>query len=268
MTLLQDKNCLICGVANKNSIAWGIAKAFYNNGANLFFSCVQSAYRRVNKLAQEVNSNQIFVCDVTQEKDIKSLFENLQTATDGQLDVLVHSMAYADPTYLGGDFLQTPRQAWTESLEVSAYSLLELTKHAKPLMPKQSGGSIITLSYGGIRVHPGYNMMGISKAALEMTARYLAYDLGPDNIRVNVIGSGPIPTLSSQMVENFKISIEKVQTSSPLLRNVTSSDIGDAAVYLASDLSRSVTGHVLEVDSGMDIMAPSVPVHRKLKPKA
>lgn len=265
MKLLENKNCLISGVANKNSIAWGIAKAFYAHGANLIFSCVESSYRRVKKLAQEVNSENIYICDASNESDVSNLFENVSKSIDTNLHVFVHSIAYADPLYLGEDFIDTPKHVWNNSLDISAYSFMQMTRHAKDLMDKEAGGSIITLSYGGTRVHPGYNMMGISKAALEMVARYLAYDLGPDNIRVNIIGSGPIPTLSSQMVENFQFALSKVAQCSPLLKNVTPEDIGDAAVFLASDLSRSITGHVLQVDSGIDVMAPGVPEHRKYK---
>lgn len=265
MGLLDGKNALVVGVANKRSIAWGIAQALHAHGARLAFSCLETNMRRVKKLAAQVESDIIISCDVQKEDDIARLFDELNVSFQGRLDILVHSIAYADLNDLEGEFIKTSRAGWQLALDVSAYSLLALSRSVRPLMNAAGGGSIITLTFGDFKVVPGYNIMGIAKAALEVAVRYLAYDLGPENIRVNAIGSGPIPTLSSMAIENFDTALRKVEECSPLLRNIGAEDVGNTAVYLASDLSSNITGAVVKVDSGMNIMCPGSVPHRRLK---
>ena len=265
MGLLDGKKALVAGVANKKSIAWGIAQALYALGAQFAFTCHETNVRRVRKLAPQVNSEIIIPCDVGKDEDIMQAFDQLAATFDGKLDILVHSIAYANMDDLGGEFIRTSRSGWHLALDISAYSLVAFARCARPLMNAAGGGSIMTLTFGDNKVVPGYNIMGVAKAALEMTVRYLAYDLGPENIRVNAIGSGPIPTLSSLAVENFSVALRMMEENSPMLRNVTLEDVGKTAVYLASDLSSAVTGAVIKVDSGMNIMCPPTAPHRKLK---
>jgi enoyl-[acyl-carrier protein] reductase I len=263
--LLDGKNALVLGVANKRSIAWGIAQALHAHGARLAFSCLETNMRRVKKLAPQVETDIILGCDVQKEDDIARLFDELNVSFQGRLDILVHSIAYADLNDLGGEFIKTSRGGWHLALDVSAYSLVALARACRPLMKLAEGGSIITLTFGDYKVVPGYNIMGVAKAALEVTVRYLAYDLGPENIRVNAIGAGPIPTLSSMAIENFDTALQKVEECSPMLRNIGQEDVGNTAIYLASHLSRNVTGTVIKVDSGMNIMCPGSIPHRKHK---
>ncbi len=266
MGLLDGKKALVAGVVNKKSIAWGIAKELYANGATLAFTCLENNVRRVKKLAPKVETDIILPCDVRKDGDIARAMDGVKSAFDGKLDILVHSIAYANLNDLGGEFINISRSDWNLALEVSAYSLTDLARHARPLMNAAGGGSIISLTFtGGDKVVPGYNIMGIAKAALDMSVRYLAYDLGPENIRVNAISAGPIPTLSSQAVEDISAALRLVEERSPLLRNITLEDLGGTAVYLASDLSRAVTGEVIMVDSGISIMSPPTVPHRRYK---
>jgi enoyl-[acyl-carrier protein] reductase I len=266
MGLLNGKRALITGVANKKSIAWGIARKFYNQGAQLAFTCLESNVRRMKKLAPQVDSDIIIPCDVQKDKEIEFAFAEINAAFGGTLDILVHCIAYADLEDLGGEFIGISRSGWNLALEISAYSLVAFTRYARPLMNAAGGGSIITLTFlGGHKVVPGYNIMGVAKAALDMSIRYLAYDLGPEKIRVNAISAGPIPTISSLAVEDISKALRINAESSPLLRNITQEDLGSTAVYLASDLSGAVTGEVLNVDAGMNILCPAVRQHRKLK---
>jgi enoyl-[acyl-carrier protein] reductase I len=180
--------------------------------------------------------------------------------------VLVHSIAFADLQDLGGEFIGVSRSGWNLALEVSAYSLIALARSVRPRMRDTGGGSLITLTFfGAIKVFPGYNIMGVAKAALDASVRYLAYDLGPDGIRVNAISAGPIRTPSSMCIEGIDTALERTATCSPLLRNVTQDHLGAAAVYLASDLSAATTGGILHVDSGMNILGPAVSPHRRWK---
>ncbi|HEY8240048.1 MAG TPA: SDR family oxidoreductase, partial [Kiritimatiellia bacterium] len=179
------------------------------------------------------------------------------------LDILVHSIAYAELTDLGGEFIGVNRQGWNTAMEISAYSLVALSRAARPLMKAAGGGSILTVTFIGSRgVAPGYNVMGVAKAALEASVRYLAYDLGPEGIRVNAISAGPVETPSSMVVEDFKNSRDIVSRSAPLLRNVEAEDVAQSALWLASDLSSGVTGAILPVDAGMHSLIPGVPAHR------
>lgn len=264
MGLLDGKKALICGVTNKKSIAWGIAKSLYANGARLAFACVEGNLRRVKKLVPQVECDTVISCDVQKDEEIVRALDEVGCAYDGGLDILVHSIAYADLNDLGGEFIDISRHGWNNALAISAYSLVCLARYSRPLMNKSGGGSIITLSFmGGDKVVPGYNIMGVAKSALEMSVRYLAYDLGPENIRVNAISAGPVTTISSLAVEDFETSLHSVKKHSPLLRNVTLEDLGGAAVFLASDLSSAVTGEIVCVDAGVHIMAPATKPHPK-----
>ena len=265
MGLLAGKKALVTGVANKKSIAWGIAQALHAQGAEIAFTCLEGSMRRVNRLAPLVNSNIVISCDVRKDNDIVSAVGAVKDSFGGRLDIFVHSIAFANLEDIGGEFITVTRSGWNLALEISAYSLVAFTRHIRPLMNTAGGGAIITLTFGGAEaVVPGYNIMGVAKAALNASIRYLAHDLGPENIRVNGIAAGPVPTLSSQMIENFKTGLELVQERSPLLRNITVEDVGNTAVYLASTLSSAVTGAIMRVDCGMHVMSPPTgPRHRK-----
>ncbi len=268
MRLLEGKTALVSGVANKRSIAWGIAQALHEHGARVAFTCLESSRKRTAKLAAQLDSDLVFPCDVASDDDVTRAFEDVAAAFEGKLDVLIHSIASARLEDLGGEFLPVTRQGWRLALETSAYSLVAMARAARPLMKAAGGGSILTLSFaGGTRVVPGYNIMGVAKAALEATVRYLAYDLGPDGIRVNALSPGPIPTASSQVIDRFDESLQKVETCSPLLRHVTPRDVANAAVFYAADLSSMVTGSILHVDSGMDSLIWSVGTHRRAEEK-
>ncbi|MFH0996534.1 MAG: SDR family oxidoreductase [Pseudomonadota bacterium] len=264
MGLLDGKNALVCGVTNKSSIGWGIAKALHAQGARLAFTCVETNVRRLKRFVPGVDTDIIIPCDVLKDEDIESAAEILQNAFQGRLDILVHSIAHADISDLGSEFIQVSRSGWNLALEAGAYSLVALSRAFRPMLTASGCGSIITLTFvGGRNVVPGYNIMGIAKSALNMSVKYLAYDLGPDRIRVNAISAGPITTFSSMAVENFDTALQLVQTHSPLLRNISQEDLGGTAVYLASDLSRAVTGEILSVDSGMHLLAPTAIAHRR-----
>ena len=266
MGLLDGKKALVSGITNKKSIAWGIAQALYANGAELAFSCVENNVRRVKKLAPLVECGTVIPCDVQKDEEIADMLDKTGHLFGGKLDIFVHSIAYADIDDLGGEFIRTSRSGWNNALEISAYSLVCLARHARPLMNASGGGSMITLTFvGGDKVVPGYNIMGIAKAALDMSVRYLAYDLGPENIRVNAISAGPVSTISSLAVENFDTSLRMVKKCSPMLRNVTLEDLGRVAVFLGSDLSSAVTGETVHVDAGMHILAPTTRPHPQWK---
>lgn len=267
--LLDGKRAVVCGVANAKSIAWGIAQALHRHGAQVALTCVESTRRRVTKLAEELGTDRVFTCDVTSDADIQRALSDVGRAFEGKLDILVHSIATARLEELGGEFVNVSRDGWRLALEVSAFSLVALARAARPLLMASESGSVMTLTFaGGNRVVPGYNIMGVAKAALECSVRYLAYDLGPDRIRVNAISPGPIPTMSSVVVDRFDESLEKVRTHAPLLECVTPDDVGDAAVFLGSDLSRRITGTVMYVDSGLDCLSCGVGVHPRVGKKA
>uniref|UniRef100_A0A832A4Q3 Enoyl-[acyl-carrier-protein] reductase [NADH] n=1 Tax=Desulfacinum infernum TaxID=35837 RepID=A0A832A4Q3_9BACT len=257
---LDGKKALVLGVANKMSLAWAIARAFRAHGADVALGCVESSRRRVEKLAREAGCGPVLVCDVRREDDIGALFRKLAEVFEGRLDILVHSIAYADLEYLGGEFIGTPRRVWTEALEISAYSFLACVREGRPLLRASQGASVITLSYAGSReVVPGYNIMGVAKAALESAVRYLAYDLGPENIRINALSPGPVRTVSALAVQNFETALKVMESHAPMLRNVTAEEVAAAALFLASPLSRAMTGCVLPVDAGAHILCrPSI----------
>lgn len=225
-------------------------------------TCVEPARRRVAKLAGQLGTDRIISCNVTDDADIARAAAELGQVFDGRLDIMVHSIAYARLEDLGGEFISVSREGWQLALDVSAYSLVALSRAVRPLMIASGGGSIMALTFdGGQRTVPGYNVMGVAKAALECSVRYLAYDLGPDKIRVNAISPGPIETSSSQVVDGFNNSLKNVLTHSPLLECVSPDDVGNAAVFFGSDLSRRITGTVTYVDSGCASLTPAATRH-------
>jgi enoyl-[acyl-carrier protein] reductase I len=253
MGLLDGKNALIFGVANDHSIAWGIARAFHEAGATVGFSSVESLIdKRVRPLAASIGSTFVEPCDVQSDEEIRAVMAKWGTV-HGRLDVLVHALAFARREDLEGSFVDTSRDGFALALDVSAYSLVALVREARPFL--DAGSSVITLSYyGSEKVVSHYNVMGVAKAALEASVRYLAADLGPDGIRVNAISAGPVRTLAAAGIAGFKKMYGGFTDVAPLRANITPEDVGRSALYLASDLSNAVTGEILYVDGGFNIM--------------
>jgi enoyl-[acyl-carrier protein] reductase I len=251
--LLEGKLAIVLGIANRWSLAYAIAQAFSREGATLVLTYLGEHQKdAVESLATGLNVARIVPCDVTKEDDLAALTETLRSL-DRPLDALVHSLAFANREDLGRPFVETGRDGFLVALEVSAYSLVAVARAAAPVMT--AGGSIMTLTYlGSSRVVPNYNVMGVAKASLEASVRYLASDLGPSRIRVNAISAGPVKTASARAIKDFSTVLDTVATRAPLRRNTDPAEVGDAAVFLASDLSRGVTGNVLFVDSGMQVM--------------
>ncbi|MSM41620.1 MAG: SDR family oxidoreductase [Geobacter sp.] len=254
MGLLEGKKALIFGVANDKSIAWAIAEAFKREGADLAFAYAnETVAKRVIPLAESVGAELVLPCDVRSDEDIASVFSQVRERWGG-LDILVHSIAFANKEELKGSFLNTTREGFALALDVSAYSLIALAKEAAPLMEGRRG-AILTLSYfGGQKVFPSYNVMGVAKAALEMSVRYLAEAVGQDGIRVNAISAGPLKTLAAAGVGGFNQIAGIVAEKAPLRRNITQEEVAGAALYLCSSLSCGVTGEVHFVDSGYNII--------------
>lgn len=256
MLNLNGKNALVTGIANNRSIAWGIAQQLHKAGANLGVTYLPDDKGRFEKKVQELveplNPTIFLPCDVQNDAQIATAFESIGQKWD-KLDILIHCLAFANKEDLSGDFSATSREGFTKALEISAYSLTSLANAAKPLM--KEGGSIVTLSYlGGVKVIPNYNVMGVAKAALEMSVRYLASELGAQNIRVNAISAGPIRTLASSAVGGILDMIHHVEEIAPLHRTVTQLEVGNAAAFLCSDLASGITGQILYVDAGYEIM--------------
>ena len=253
MGLLDGKTALIFGVANDHSIAWGIAEALHAEGAEVGFSSVESLVeRRVRPLAASIGSTFVEACDVQSDEQIAHVFARWGE-THESLDILVHALAFARREDLEGTFVDTSRDGFALALDVSAYSLVALTHAARPYLGR--GSSVMTLSYlGAERVVDNYNVMGVAKAALEASVRYLAADLGPDGVRVNAISAGPVRTLAASGIAGFKRIYSGFAEVVPLRANITPEDVGKSAVYLASDLSSAVTGETLYVDGGFNIM--------------
>ena len=251
---LAGKNGIVFGVANKRSIAWAIAQAWHEAGARLAFTYQGERLKEnVEELAETFGKDTpLYSCDVTRDEDIARVFD--QVAKDlGSLHVLLHSVAFAPKEALENQFIYTPREAFRIALDVSAYSLVALARAAMPLM--SNGGSIVTLSYyGAVKVVPHYNVMGVAKAALEASVRYLAYDLGPKRIRVNAISAGPVNTLAARGIGGFTQMLKHYGEHAPLKRNIEPQELGSAGLFLASDMSTGTTGQVLYVDSGYEIM--------------
>jgi enoyl-[acyl-carrier protein] reductase I len=259
MGLLEGKKALIFGVANKNSIAWGIAEAMHREGAQMGFSyAMEKLERRVRPLAESINSTFIEECDVNNDAALDEVFEKASDHFGGEIDILIHCVAFAEREDLDGRFVDTRRSGFKTALETSAYSLVAMAQRAEKLM--KPGASMLALTYyGSVMVMPHYNVMGVAKAALESCVRYLAYDLGPDGIRVNAISAGPIKTLSASGVAGFRAMYNYHEKVSPLRNFVTQEDVGNTAVWLSSDWGASVTGQVVYVDSGWNILGMTVP---------
>lgn len=254
--ILSGKRGLITGVANDMSIAWGIAQSCAEQGAELCFTYQnEKLKKRVEPLAEKAGSKFIMECDATNTDSLDAVFKQISNQW-GKLDFVVHAMAYSDRSELKGRFIDSSRDNFLNSMNISCFSLVEFAKRAEPLMT--DGGSIITLSYlGAERVVQNYNVMGVAKSALECSVRYLANDLGPQGIRVNTISAGPIKTLASSVIGDFRSMLDEYQKMTPLKRNVTINEVGDLAAFMVSDLSRSVTGEVIHADSGFHSIALS-----------
>ena len=251
--LLKDKKALIFGVANNRSIAYGIARVFKENGARLALNYLGEALKkRVEPISQELGSEFIFDCDVSSDDQILAAAELVKEKW-GQVDILVHSVAYAKREDLQGRFIDTSREGFHIAMDISAYSLVKLCQVFEPLFTKDS--SVMTISYyGAQKVIKNYNVMGVAKAALEASVRYLAADLGQNGVRVNAISAGPIKTLAASGISGFKTILKTIEDKAPLHRNVTQEEVGNTALYLASNLSSGITGEVIFIDSGYNIL--------------
>ena len=257
-TLMQGKRGLVMGVANDRSIAWGIAAACAAQGAELAFTYQGEALeKRVRPLAQSVGSSIVLPCDVSDDTAIEAGFAALRREWGG-IDFLVHAIGWADKNYLRGRYADTPREAFLQAMDISCFSFTAVCRHASAMM--KPGGSLLTLTYlGAERVMPHYNVMGVAKAALEASVRYLAADLGADGIRVNAISAGPIKTLAASGIGDFRYILKWNQLNAPLERNVSIEEVGGAGLYLLSDLAGGVTGEVHHVDSGYHLVGMKNP---------
>lgn len=254
MELLKGKRGVIFGVANERSIAWAIAEALHGAGAELAFTYAGEVLeKRVRPLAEGIGAKIILPCDVTKDEEIAKVFDHLKKAWGG-LDILIHAIAFANKEDLSNPYFQTGRQGFHLALDISAYSLVALTRQAAPLMEGR-GGSILTMTYmGSEKVIPNYNVMGVAKAALEASVRYLAADLGPKGVRVNAISAGPIKTLAAAGISGFKDMLHYASERAPLKRNIDAEEVAKSALYLVSDMASGVTGEVVHVDAGYNIM--------------
>jgi enoyl-[acyl-carrier protein] reductase I len=259
MGLMDGKKCLIMGVANQRSIAWGIAQALHREGAELAFNyAAERLKENVDKLVATLDGHEqmpVLPCDVSKSEEIAALFAALKERW-GSLDVFLHSIGFARQEDLIGTFSEIPWEGYALAHHISAYSLIETSKHAKPLMEAAGGGSIMTLSYlAAERVFEKYNVMATAKAALECNVRYLANEFGPSNIRVNAISAGPLKTLAASAVKGLSAFREVVEERAPLRRNITQEEVGDVGLFLASRLSRCITGETIYADNGYNIVA-------------
>ncbi len=271
---LKGKRGLIMGVANERSIAWGIAEAAAANGAELAFTYQGDALlKRVKPLAERVGSDILLPCDVTDEASIDAAFSEIESRW-GKIDFVVHAIAFSDKNELDGLYLNTSRDNFLRTMDISVYSFTAVAQRAAPLMT--DGGSLLTLTYyGAEQVMPHYNVMGVAKAALEASVKYLANDLGKDNIRVNAISAGPIKTLAASGIGDFRFILKWNELNAPLKRNVTIGDVGKSGLFLLSDLGSGVTGEILHVDSGyhtvgmlaVDSVAETAELLASMKPK-
>lgn len=252
MKLMEGKKGVIFGVSNKHGIAYGIAKELFEAGAEIAFTYAgEIMEKRVRPIAEEMNSKVIMNCDVTKEDEVKAVFAEIEKVY-GKIDFVVHAVAFANREDLQGEFINTSREGWDLALGVSAYSLVSLCRNAKPIM--NEGGSIFALTYlGATQVMPSYNVMGVAKAALEASMRYLAVDLGSLGVRVNAISAGAVKTLAASGIGGFGKMLKAGAIKAPLKRNVSLEDVGKAGLYLASDLSSGTTGQILFVDCGCNI---------------
>ncbi len=250
---LKGKNALIFGVANERSIAWGIAKKLKENGANVALNYLNdSIKKRVEPLAEELNSDFIFQLDVSSDEQMSEL-KNTIASHWKKIDIIVHSLAFAEREDLQNPFIQTSKSGFLKAIEISAFSFVDISNRLNELLSENA--SLITMTYhGSTQVIPGYNVMGVAKAALESSMKYLAYDLGPKGIRVNAISAGPIRTLAASAVGGFKEKLKNTAERSLLKKNVSQLDVANSALYLASDLSSGVTGEIIYVDSGLSLI--------------
>lgn len=253
MGVLKNKNIMVMGIRNKKSIAWGIAKCAYEQGANLILTYEKESEREaIEELTKDFANHIIIKCNVSDDKQIETLFSEIKKEV-GEIHGIAHCIAYTNYDELKKSFVNTSREGFASTMDISVYSLILISKYAKNLMPNT--GSIVTLTYhSASRVMPGYNIMGAAKSALESSVRYLANELGPIGIRVNSISPGPIKTMYTKDINDFDNLYEKVERKSPLRKSVTPEDIGNAAIFFLSDLSKSVTGANLYVDNGYNIM--------------
>ena len=250
---IKGKTGIIMGIANERSIAWGIASVLSEKGAKLIFSYPnESIKKRIEPLAKKCKSNIFFRCDVSEENSIKGFFENVRSEVD-KIDFLVHSIAFSDKDELKGEYIDTSRENFINTMKISCFSFTEVCKFASEMMI--NGGNILTLSYyGAEKVMPHYNVMGIAKSALETSVKYIANDLGKKNIRVNAISAGPIKTLASSGISDFKYILKWNEYNAPLKRTITIEEVGKNALYLLSELSSGVTGEVVHVDCGYHVV--------------
>ena len=253
MGLLEGKNALVFGLANNRSIAWGITQAFAREGATLGLSYAGEALkRRVDPLAESIGCDFVEECDVSKDEDIEAVAAKAAERF-GKIDILVHSIGFADRNELQGPFYNTSREGFRLAMDISVYSFVGLARAFQPII--NPGGALLAMTYyGSVKVAPNYNVMGVAKAALEASTRYLANDFGPQGVRVNAISAGPIRTLASAGVSGFKSMYKSFMEMAPLHENVTIEDVGNAAVFLASDMSARTTGEVFYVDSGYNII--------------
>jgi enoyl-[acyl-carrier protein] reductase I len=259
--LLDGKRALVFGVANDHSIAWGIARALHDQGAEVGFSSIESLIeRRVRPLATSIGATFVEPADVQSDDDIRRVFARWRETGHDGVDILVHALAFARREDLDGAFVDTSRDGFALALDVSAYSLVALAREARAAGLLHAGSSVMTLTYyGAEKVVAHYNVMGVAKAALEACVRYLAADLGPDGVRVNAISAGPIRTLAASGIADFRKLYGRFADLSPLRSNITPEDVAGAAVFLASDLSRQVTGETLYVDGGFNVLGVPTP---------
>ncbi|MBX3082363.1 MAG: enoyl-ACP reductase [Anaerolineae bacterium] len=253
MGLLTGKNAVVFGVANDRSIAWGITEALHREGATVGLSYAGDMLKkRVMPLAEKLNIDFVDQCDVTKDEDLDATFGRIKERF-GTVDILIHSVAFATQDDLKGEYATTSRAGFHLAMDISVYSLVAMAQRVRPLMP--NGGSILTMTYyGSEKVMPRYNVMGVAKAALESSVRYLAYDLGAENIRVNAISAGAIKTLAAAGIAGFRDMLRFSEVSSPLRKLVTTEDVGNAALWLCSPYASAITGEVLYVDAGYNIM--------------
>jgi enoyl-[acyl-carrier protein] reductase I len=265
--LMQGKKGIVLGIANKKSIAYGIAKACQEQGASMAITFLNERFeKKLEPIAQELGcEGRLYPCDVSKPEEIKALKESLEKDF-GKIDFIVHSIAFAPKEGLSGRFSDISKEAFEVAMDISVYSLIEIVRELKPILSDNS--SVLTLSYyGGVKYIPNYNLMGVAKAALEMTVKYLAEDLGKDGIRVNAISAGPIKTLAAAGIGDFGFMLKWNEAHAPMKKNVTIKDVGNSGMYLLSDLSASVTGEIHYVDNGYNIMGmPAVKFDKEGKP--
>jgi enoyl-[acyl-carrier protein] reductase I len=252
--LLRGKKVVIFGIANEKSIAWAIARLFHEQGAELAITYAGEAFeKRVRPLAESVAAAAVFPCNVTSDEEIASVFSKLGTVWDG-VDVVIHAVAFANKEELKGTILNTTREGFATAMDISVYSFLAIMKAAEPMMRGRNGSALTLSYYGAMKVFPSYNVMGVAKAALEASVRYLSEALGPDGIRVNAISAGPIRTLAAAGVNGFHTILNHVESKAPLRRTITQEDVANSALYLCSGMAGGVSGEIHYVDGGYNII--------------